>query len=384
MPASPRTILYLHSSSGRYGADRQLHAMATGLDPARYRALVVLPDRGELAGDLEAAGIEVLVRPLAVLRRSLMSPAGVSRVAVAWAADAGGLGRLARLRGVAVVHTNTSVTLGGSAAARVARVPHVWHVREIYTGFDRWWPAYRRLLTTADALPCVSRATRDQFAGVGPATVLHDGLALVPTRADRAVSRAALGLPPEAVVLAVLGRISAWKGQDVAIRALGEAALRGHDDVILMLAGEPWRGEDRLLRELHELAASLGLRDRVRHVGFQDDVDAVYGAADIVLVPSKQPDPFPNAALEAAAAGCCVVASGHGGLPEMLRHDETGVLVPPDDPAALSTAVAALADDPGRREALGAAAAADIAERFSTAQMLERVQSLYDLLLSRR
>lgn len=383
MSAAPRTILYLHSSSGRYGADRQLHAIATGLDPERFRALVVLPEDGELTADLQAAGIEVLVRPLAVLRRSLMSPAGISRVAAAWAADAGGLGRLARLRGVALVHTNTSVTLGGSAAARVARIPHVWHVREIYTGFDRWWPAYRRLLTTADALPCVSRATREQFSGLGPATVLHDGLAVVPRRADRAASREALGLPADATVLAVLGRISGWKGQDVAVRALGEAALRDRQDVVLILAGDPWRGEERHLRELHELAAALGLHDRVRHVGFQDDVDVVYGAADVVLVPSKQPDPFPNAALEAAGAGCCVVASGHGGLPEMLRHGRTGVLVSPDDPAALAGAVAELIDDPARRQALGAAAAADVAERFSTGLMLERVQALYELLLAR-
>lgn len=380
---SPRTVLYLHSSSGRYGADRQLHCLATGLDPDRYRAIVVLPEDGELVDDLRAAGVEVLLRPLAVLRRSLMSPSGISRVAAAWAADAGGLGRLARGRDVALVHSNTSVTLGGSAAARIARVPHVWHVREIYTGFDRWWPAYRRLLTTADAIPCVSRATREQFSGLGPATVLHDGLAVVPHRADRATSRAALRLPADATVLAVLGRISGWKGQDVAVRALADPALRDRSDVVLVLAGNAWRGEERHERELYELAGRLGLRDRVVHVGFREDVDTVYGAADVVVVPSKQPDPFPNAALEAAAAGCCVVASGHGGLPEMLRHGRTGILVPPADPVALAEALAGLVDDPARRDALGGAAAVDVNERFSTTRMLERVQSLYDLLVSR-
>jgi glycosyltransferase involved in cell wall biosynthesis len=381
---SPRTVLYLHSSSGRYGADRQLHSLATGLDPGRYRAIVVLPEDGELVDDLRAAGVEVLLRPLAVLRRSLMSAGGLSRVAAAWAADAGGLGRLARGREVALVHSNTSVTLGGSAAARIARVPHVWHVREIYTGFDRWWPAYRRLLATADAIPCVSRATREQFAGLGPATVLHDGLAVVPHRADRAASCAALGVPTDATVLAVLGRISGWKGQDVAVRALGEAPLRDRSGVVLVLAGDAWRGEERHVRELHELAGTLGLSDRVVHVGFREDIDTVYGAADVVIVPSKQPDPFPNAALEAAAAGCCVVASGHGGLPEMLRHGQTGMLVPPGDPVALAGTLAGLIDDPGRRAALGAAAAVDVSERFSTARMLDRVQSLYDLLLARR
>src|SRR5205085_3970698 len=127
--------------------------------------IVVVPEHGPLVSDLAGAGVEVHVRPLAVLRRALMSPAGMGRVAAAWAADAGGLGRLARTRGVSLVHTNTSVTLGGAAAARIAQVPHVWHVREIYTGFERWWPAYRRLLTTAEALPCVSRATAAQLAG---------------------------------------------------------------------------------------------------------------------------------------------------------------------------------------------------------------------------
>lgn len=379
-----RTALYLHSSAGRYGADRQLHAIATGLDPARWRALVVLPEEGELSQDLRDAGVEVLVRPLAVLRRSLMSPAGVGRVAAAWAADAGGLGRLARARDVALVHTNTSVTLGGAAAARLAGIPHVWHVREIYTGFERWWPGYRRLLLTADALPCVSRATWVQFEGAPAATMLPDGLAIDPQRADRAAARRALGVPDDAFVVAVLGRISGWKGQDVLVRALGQPPLADRGEVVALVAGEPWRGEERHLRELHEIARRLDVEARVVHCGFRPDVDTVYGAADVVAVPSKQPDPFPNAALEAAAAGCCVVASAHGGLPEMLRDGETGVLVAPDDPHGLARVLAGLAEDPARRAALGAAAREDVRRRFSTQLMLDRIQGLYDHLVTRR
>ena len=143
---APRTVLYLHSSAGRYGADRQLALLAGGLDPARYRPLVVLAMDGELREDLQAAGVEVLVRPLAVMRRAAMSPAGLAAIGGALARDGGGLARLARRRGVALIHTNTSVTLGGSAASRLARIPHVWHVREIYAGFERYWPAYSRLL----------------------------------------------------------------------------------------------------------------------------------------------------------------------------------------------------------------------------------------------
>jgi glycosyltransferase involved in cell wall biosynthesis len=345
---------------------------------------VVVPHDGELVGDLEAAGVEVLVRPLAVLRRSVMSPRGVSRVAAAWAADAGGLGRLARARNVALVHTNTSVTLGGAAAARVAQVPHVWHVREIYAGFDRWFPAYRRLLCTADALPCVSHATCDQFDGSAAAFVLHDGLAIAPEPEDRAAARSALGLPDDALVVAVLGRISGWKGQDVLVRALGEEPLRDRDDVVAFVAGAPWQGEERHQRELVESAARLGLADRVRLAGFIPDAGRVYGAADLVVVPSKQPDPLPNAALEAAAAGCCVIASAHGGLPEILRDGETGVLIAPNDPAALAEAIAGLAADPARRTRIGAAARQDVRDRFSTGTMLGRIDSLYARLAGTR
>jgi glycosyltransferase involved in cell wall biosynthesis len=374
--AGPRTILFLHSSAGRYGADRQLALLAGGLDPARYRALVVLAMDGELREDLQDAGVEVLVRPLAVLRRASMSPGGLAAIGAALARDAGGLGRLARARGVRVIHTNTSVTLGGAAAARIARVPHVWHVREIYAGFERYWPAYRRLLLSADALPCVSQATRAQLGETARARVLHDGLALAPQRAPRAAARAALDVPAGAFVVAILGRISSWKGQDVLIRTL---AAGGDDDgTIALVAGDPWPGEERRLEELRALAGSLGVADRVRFAGFRADVETVYGAADVVAVPSTQPDPLPNAALEAAAGGCCVVAADHGGLPEILTDGATGRLVTPGDPGALARALAELRADPAARERLGAAAAADVRVRFSAARLLDEVQALYD------
>jgi glycosyltransferase involved in cell wall biosynthesis len=310
-----------------------------------------------------------------------MSPSGMGRVAAAWAADAGGLGRMARTRGVALVHTNTSVTLGGAAAARIAQVPHVWHVREIYAGFERWWPAYRRLLLTADALPCVSAATAAQFDGLGSARIVHDGLAVVPERRPRDESRAALGLPADGFVVAVLGRISPWKGQDVLIRALAEPPLRAIG-AIGVVAGAPWPGEERRARELRELALGLGIGDRVHLLGFRDDVGRVLGAADVVAVPSTSPDPLPNAALEAGAAGSCLVAAAHGGLTEIVRDGESGVLVPPGDPGALAAALGGLAEAPGRRAALGNAASARVSEEFRAERLLHEVQALYDELLA--
>jgi glycosyltransferase involved in cell wall biosynthesis len=378
-----RTVLYLHSSAGRYGADRQLALIARGLDRERYRPLVVLPHDGPLVADLRDAGAEVVVRPLAVVRRATVRGAGPLALARQAGADARALARLVLEREVAVVHSNTSVVLGGAPAALLARVPHVWHVRELYTAWPRAWAVHRRVLRTAAALPCVSRAVADAVGRRG--RVLHDGLrpGASTRRAPHAAARAALGLPAGAFVAATIGRISPWKGQEVLARALAEPALAAAG-AIGVVAGDAWPGEEESERDLRALAGSLALGDRLRLVGFRDDLETVLGAADAVVVPSTQPDPLPNAALEAAAAGCCVVAADHGGLPEIVHDGRTGVLVPPGDAGALARALAALAGDPATAVRLGSAAAYDVRGRFSADGLLEAVQDLYDEVLESR
>jgi glycosyltransferase involved in cell wall biosynthesis len=375
--ASPASVLLVHSSSGRYGADRQLLLIATGLDPARYRALVLLPDDGPLAADLRAAGIEVQVRPMAVLRRQHAHPRGLAALTAQAGRDAVAVSRLARERNVVLVHSNTSVVLGGAAAAALARVPHVWHVREIYDRFARIWPGYRRLLGTARALPCASGATAAQFGASRRTRIIYDGLWGDPHRSERSAARAELGLQPDVPTLAVLGRISDWKGQDTLVRALAEPPLRQRGAVAL-LAGEVWPGAEHRGHDLAELARRLGVSERVRMLGFRDDVETVLGAADLIAVPSTAPDPLPGAAIEAAAAGCAVIASADGGLPEILRDGETGQLVRPGDPVALASTAAELLDDPVARARLGAAAARDVRTRFAAARLHAAIHELYD------
>jgi glycosyltransferase involved in cell wall biosynthesis len=374
-----RRVLYLHSSAGRYGADRQLHLLATTLDPERYHPLVVLPFEGPLAEALRAGGVEVLTGPMAVLRREHMSVLGLSRLAREMAYQRPSIERLVRAQGIDIVHANTSVILGAAKAARAAGARYAVHVREIYPQKPVLWPRHRRHLRAADAVLCVSRATRTPV-GDGPNVhVVHDGLAQLRSPTPRVAARMALGLPQHAFVVAVLGRISGWKGQAVLARALDHESMlvRG---AVGIAAGDVWPGQERWERELRAAAEPLGPRFRL--LGFRQDVETVYGAADVVVVPSTQPDPLPNAALEAAAAGCCVVASAAGGLSEIVRDGHTGVLVPPGDELALARALASLADDPERRVALGAAAAADVRDRFAPERLAPRVMGIYDSLLA--
>ena len=182
-------------------------------------------------------------------------------------------------------------------------------------------------------------------------------------------------------MIAVLGRVSGWKGQDVLVRALALAPLRERG-VIGLLAGDAWPGAPQRLEQVLALAAQLGVADRLVTPGFIDDVATVYGAADLIAVPSALPDPLPGAAIEAAAAGCAVIASAHGGLPEIIRDGETGRLVAPGDPAALAAVAAELLDDPRESERLGWHAARDVRGRFASARLTEKIAALYATVLA--
>ncbi len=323
----------------------------------------------------------MIARPLAVLRRESVSPTGLSRLSAQLGADSTGLRSLIRSRRVALVHSNTSVVLSGAAAAAAARVPHVWHVREASSGWGRLSPWHRRLLSGAAALPCVSVAASLQFGGAEPVRVIHDGLAITPTRSQRSVARTRLGLAHDRPVIAVAGRITDRNGQDLLVRALATPGL-SQRGAIGLLAGDVRPGAEHRREAVRALAVELGVQGRLRLGGFIEPVNDVYGAADVIAVPSTAPNPLPGSAIEAAAAGCAVLGAAHGGLPEIIRDGETGLLFPPGDTEAFAAALTRLIDQPRLRATLGASASQDVRKRFARERMLVALQQLYDELLA--
>jgi glycosyltransferase involved in cell wall biosynthesis len=174
--------------------------------------------------------------------------------------------------------------------------------------------------------------------------------------------------------VAVLGRIADWKGQDVLVRALAEPAL-AEIGARAVIAGDAYPGE--AAPDIRALADALGVQDRVEFAGFVTNPEQILASVDAVAVPSTRPDPLPNSAIEAQAAGIPVVAANHGGLPEIVKDGITGMLVAPGDAGDLAKALRRLADDPQASARMGQAAAADAAERFSLGRMLDEVEAVY-------
>ena len=183
----------------------------------------------------------------------------------------------------------------------------------------------------------------------------------VPEHPTRDEARATLGI--DGFALGVAGRLTAQK-------ALGDTleALARVPDVALLVLGD---GPERA--ELERRAGELGLADRVRFLGAgtRDDVIALFRAVDAALLTSAWEN-LPHTLLEALATGTPVIATAVGGIPEVVRDEENGLLVPPRDIAAIAAAIDRLVHDDALRASLAAAAAPSV-EELAEPRILRRI-----------
>jgi len=357
--------------------------------PDRYETLLVHgavpPGEASLAGLAEEEGAEM--RFVGELRQSV-NPLNDSRALAK-------LIRIARRFKPDVVHTHTAKAgfLGRQAALAVRPRPaivHTYHghVLEGYFGAAKsrlYLELERAMARVSDRLIGVSQATVDDLVRLGVAPrerfrVLPLGLDLAPLAeidpALRGRSRAELGVEPEDVLLVFVGRVVPIKRLEVLLRALAQA--RESDPRLrLAMVGD---GEDR--PGLERLAAELGISDDVFFLGYRRELQPVFAAADVAVLSSDN-EGTPVSLIEAAAAGLPAVATDVGGVHEVVG-EETGVLVPPGDPATLSSALAAMAGDEDRRRRFGAAARRRALERYDAARLLADVDALYRELLPGR
>jgi D-inositol-3-phosphate glycosyltransferase len=191
---------------------------------------------------------------------------------------------------------------------------------------------------------------------------------------DRAGARFALGLGDHPVLLFV-GRIQPLKGLDVAVRAL--AMLEQRDAVLLAVGGTSGPAGDAHLAEVMALAADLGVADRIRLVPAQPHhlLSTFYRAADAVLVPSRS-ESFGLVALEAAACGTPVIASSVGGLRTLVRHGDSGFLVPGRDPESFAVHTQSVLSDRHLAGSLGAGGVR-IARDYTWSTTAARLRRVY-------
>ncbi len=245
------------------------------------------------------------------------------------------------------------------------------------------------IVNCADLMLASTASERDQLEllyaapperiEIVPPGVDHEIFHAVEPR-QRDAERRALGLGDEPVLL-FAGRIQPLKGADLAVQSLAE--LRDSASVLLVVGGPSGPDGDQELERLHELAAKLGVADRVRFVPPQSHADLAryYRAVDVCLVPSHS-ESFGLVALEAAACGTPVVAAAVGGLVSLVDDGITGYLVDSRDPEDFAGRIEQLLADPAAAYAMGVAAEAR-SRRYAWSMTAARLRRLYVDLLAR-
>jgi glycosyltransferase involved in cell wall biosynthesis len=361
-----RVVHYVDSDTFGGSEEAALHLMAS-LDRGRWEPVLLHhPEPGIRRLVDEAARLGIRTR--AVLR-----PAGnrIAGVIPLW--------RALRAERPAIFHAHLSwpfACKSGVRAAWLARVPAIVGTAQLYLA-----PAggrrprlvlglYRRIIA-------VSEEVKRRYAaelGVPPRTlaVVRNAIRVTPAAPTRnAPLRAALvDGRPDFVVLTP-ARLHPQKGHTYLLQAAVQVP-----GATFVLAGDgPLRGE------LEAEAHNLGVAGRCVFLGQRDDVPALLAAADLFVLPSLF-EGLPVSVLEAMAAERPVVATAIGGTDEAITSEESGLLVPPRDPAALASAIRRLQADPPFARGLAAAARARVEREFSSEATARNVMRVYDEVLA--
>ena len=191
------------------------------------------------------------------------------------------------------------------------------------------------------------------------------------TPEQRMQKRMELGLSPDAFVVAFAGRLRPEKGVDTLLSAL--TSLPGSVCCVIM-------GDGLFKKNYEELAHDLGLNGRVVFTGYRSDVPDVFACSDAVAVPSIS-DALANVMLEALAEGKPVIGTAVEGQPEAIEHGVTGLLIPPNDAAALSGAISALAANPELASRMGEAGKRRALSNLTPERMTRETENIYRSLL---
>jgi L-malate glycosyltransferase len=376
-------VLFVNHTGIVSGAEHSLLTLIGGL-PAEVVAGLACPE-GPLAELARERGVQVhLVRGTAGSLRlhTWHTPVAVAEIAQ----SAVQVARAARRVDASVLHAN-SLRAGVAAgiACRSRRRGLVAHVRDCLPDSTASRLIRGHVARRADQVVAISEYVAERI-GTGlagrkvPVQVIDNPVDLSRFRADlRGPDASDVHDGP---LLVMVGQITSWKGHDTAIRALH--LLRSHHpNARLLIVGEIKfaAGATRLdnrgyLAALHQLVRDLGLNGAVDFVGERHDIPQIMARADAVLVPSTE-EPFGRTVAEGMAVGAPVVATTVGGPAELIDDGTTGLLVPPDEPAAWSNAISRIVDRPDRAREMGRSASEVARRRFAVERHVAAMMKVY-------
>lgn len=332
-----KRLLCVHQGYELYGSDRMfllsLKALKRQFPDAGIT--VHLPKKGELFRAIAEAKLanEVIFKPLTVVRKS-----DIKKLRI------GGLlkglftipAKVNYCNKFDLVYINSIVVIDYLIASKFTKAKAVLHIHEIP---PKSYRSFFQVLIKSSGIYSffITESVKNYFKAVKKGEVILNGIkGLEYLERD---FRNPLNLLQ-------IGRVNGWKGQDLLLRSLAYLKRKTNIDFKLKIVGNVFEDQSHFLNELKNIVKNEGIEEHIEFCDFQADPSGYYYWADIVIVPSKNPEPFGLVAIEAMSAGCVVIAAEHGGLKEIFEHTRSGIYFKPNSIVDLANSIEELSSNP--------------------------------------
>ena len=354
-------IVHTEASCGWGGQEIRILEESCGMVERGYDVVIICPREARIYDEAQRRGLRVEDMPIG--RKRLAGMLALRRWLAGHPVD------------VVNTHSSTDSWLAALACKTLRGAPPIVRTRHISAPIpknaaSRWLynGAVRHVVTTGEAL----RRTLIEQNGVDPEHVSSVPTGIDPKRfapGDKTAARVMLGLDPAGHYVGIVATLRSWKGHLHLLEAFAGLDLPGWTLLVV--------GEGPMRVNIEPRIDALGIGDRVRLVGQQERPEDWLRALDIFCLPSYANEGVPQAVLQAMLTALPIVTTPVGAILEAVSDGATALVVPPQDPPALASALARLATDPELGARLGAAAREKALVRFSREAMLDRMEAVF-------
>lgn len=378
-----KNILYLHAGAELYGADIVLLELLKKIDKTKFKPYVLLPCSGPLVQKLRDNGIDVDVLEYPILRRKYFTPMGILKYIKDYIHYSKEIKKIAQKKNIDIIHTNTTAVLEGIYVKRKLKIPQIWHIHEIIVKPVMIHKVLSFLVAKyADQAITVSNAVKEHLSKTGyfkkDIKIIYNGVDNTIFKPDNDINylKKEFNIPKDSLVVGMIGRVNAWKGQSDFLKAM-DIVLSNNENVYGMLVGGVFEGEEWRKEEIQNQINSMKNKDRIIFSDYRRDTPNIHALYDIFVLPSINPDPLPTVVLEAMASGTPIVGYKHGGVCEMVSEGNNGLLAEVRNPESLAEKIDILLRDENMRKSFSEHSLKRQKAHFSLESYVKNFETLY-------
>ena len=384
-----KSILFIHQSAELYGSDKTILMFISSLDKQKYLPIVILPFDGPLKREFEKNNIKVVIAPVLKLYRKMFTPKGVLKFFKEHKDGIRIIEDLHKKYKFDIIYSHTLASLIGIVFAKKFKIKHLWHVQEIIAkpvffnkGFVKLLSLKSNHVAVYDSKTTMEFWIKDNPILAKKSEFVCNGLDVSQKPESnldtiQQIRKEFFKVQPNELVIALVGRINSWKGQQLLLEAFQSIANK-YNTIKLVFIGSAPPNQEFFETNLKAKISEYKLVDRVIIIPFQENIWQFWDSIDIAVVPSTEPEPFGMVAIEAMLSKKPVIAANHGGLTETVVHNHNGLLFEPNNAKSLAESLEVLIQDEEKRKLFGENGYQRTINHFSLKKHVEKFEAIFE------